>query len=94
MHQTTLSKLSDRAAQAEKNVAAVKGKRQAALKAQADAARKSAATQASSLQKDTAAAGGGAKAKAALSIEPIVLWLAAGEIVRCGDPGEACHFDA
>ena len=60
-----LSKLSDRAAQAEKNVEAAKGKGQAALKAQADAARKSAAAQASSLEKDAAAAGADAKAKAA-----------------------------
>jgi len=60
-----LSKLSDRAAQAEKNVEAAKGKGQAALKAQADAARKSAAAQASSLEQDTAAAGADAKAKAA-----------------------------
>jgi hypothetical protein len=60
-----LSRLSDRAAQAEKNVEAAKGKGQAALKAQADAARKSAAAQASSLEKDAAAAGAGAKAKAA-----------------------------
>jgi hypothetical protein len=60
-----LSKLSDRAAQAEKNVEAAKGKGQAALKAQADAARKSAAAQASSLEKDTTAAGDVAKAKAA-----------------------------
>jgi hypothetical protein len=37
-----LSKLSDRAAKAEKDVAAAKAKGQAELKAQADAARKSA----------------------------------------------------
>jgi hypothetical protein len=60
-----LSKLSDRAALAEKNVEAAKGNGRAALKAQADAARRSAAAQASSLEQDTAAAGADAKAKAA-----------------------------
>ena len=60
-----LSKLSDRAAQAEKNVEAAKGKGQAALTAQADAARKSAAAHATSLQRETSAAGADTKAKAA-----------------------------